>query len=172
VASEATSGAVLRAARRRAGLSQAELARRAGIAQSVVSVYESGRRQPSVPTLGALVSAAGFELQFELRPTSNLTGLTGPLGRRLRGSREQLCEIAASYGVRLLAVFGSVARGEERPDSDIDLLVELPSRMGLVGLARLEREFEEVLDAAVDIVPERDLKPRVRASVERDAIAL
>lgn len=66
---------VLRAARKRAGLSQVELARRAGVTQSVISAYESGRRQPSLLTLAALVEAAGYELEVNVRE------LSGNLGR-------------------------------------------------------------------------------------------
>ena len=51
--------ALLRDARRRAGLTQAELGRRAGVPQSMVSAYESGQRQPALPTLARLVEAAG-----------------------------------------------------------------------------------------------------------------
>lgn len=70
--------------------------------------------------------------------------------------------------MRVIGVFGSVARGEDRPDSDIDLLVELPPRMGLIGLGRLQRAVEELLEASVDVVPETDLKPGVRPNVEAD----
>ncbi len=62
MASEATAGALLRQARRGAGMSQVELAARAGVTQSVISAYESGHRQPSLPALAALIEAAGFEL--------------------------------------------------------------------------------------------------------------
>ena len=55
-------GALLRRARTGAGLSQAELAARAGVTQSVISAYESGHRQPALPTLAALIEAAGYEL--------------------------------------------------------------------------------------------------------------
>ena len=55
----ATADALLQKARREAGLTQAELAARAGTTQSVVSAYESGHRQPAIPTLAALVDAAG-----------------------------------------------------------------------------------------------------------------
>jgi transcriptional regulator with XRE-family HTH domain len=55
---------LLREARRRADITQAELARRAGIPRSVVSVYESGRRQPSAEALGHLLAAAGFDLRL------------------------------------------------------------------------------------------------------------
>jgi len=55
---------LLREARTVAGLSQAELAQKAGVTQSVISVYEAGRRQPSVPTLTALIAATGYELDL------------------------------------------------------------------------------------------------------------
>ena len=73
-------GSLLREARRRAHLSQVELARRAGVAQSVVSAYESGTRQPSLPTLTRLVAATGLDLDVRVRRSrSPLTRLTGPL---------------------------------------------------------------------------------------------
>ena len=62
-----TAGALLRQARRRAGLTQVELAVRAGVTQSVISAYESGQRQPSIPALARLIEAAGFELTLGLR---------------------------------------------------------------------------------------------------------
>lgn len=61
----------LRSARTRAGLSQTEFARLAGVAQATVSVYENGRRQPTLPTLARLVAAAGFELRVALRSTGS-----------------------------------------------------------------------------------------------------
>ena len=109
-----------------AGLSQLELARRAGVTQSVVSAYESGRRQPSLPMLAKLVKAAGSELELTLRPDAPRRRLGGALGRKLRSHRQELREAAVRYGVSNVRVFGSVARGEDTADSDIDLLVDLP----------------------------------------------
>jgi DNA-binding XRE family transcriptional regulator len=75
-------GALLRQARKRAGLSHAELAARAGVTQSVISAYESGRRQPSIPALAALVDAAGYELALGLRrQPRRLRRLSGPVSR-------------------------------------------------------------------------------------------
>src|SRR5450432_1911552 len=80
-----SAGALLRTARARAGLSQAELAARAGVTQSVISVYESGRRQPALSTLAALVEATGSRLEIRVRRfASPLSAVVGPLGRRLR----------------------------------------------------------------------------------------
>ena len=55
---------MLTEARRQAGISQAELARRAGVPRSVVNVYERGRRQPGADVLARLLTAAGFELRL------------------------------------------------------------------------------------------------------------
>jgi predicted nucleotidyltransferase len=88
--------------------------------------------------------------------------LTGPLGIRLRGSLRQLFATAADFGVRNLRVFGSVARGEDGADSDLDLLADLPVDLGLLGLGRLRAALEDIIGAPVDIVPATDLKPQVR----------
>ena len=65
-----------------------------------------------------------------------------------------------------------MARGEDRPDSDVDLLVDLPPHMGLLGLGRLQAELEAILDTKVDLVPASDLKPAVRARAEHDLVPL
>jgi uncharacterized protein len=168
-----TAAALLRQARKGAGLSQQELAARAGITQSVISAYESGHRQPAVPTLAALVDAAGYELVMKVRRQPQRLGrLTGPVGRRVRRRRQDLVAAAAAHGVRNLRVFGSVARGEDRPDSDVDLLADLPPGLSLFGLGRLQDDLEAILSARVDLVPAHDLKPAVRARVEQDLVTL
>jgi predicted nucleotidyltransferase len=69
-------------------------------------------------------------------------------------------------------VFGSVARGEDRPDSDVDLLADLPAGLSLFGLGRAEADLEAILGTRVDLIPAADLKPAVRARVEGDLVAL
>lgn len=157
-----------------AHLSQNEVARRAGVAQSVISAYESGRREPAMTTLTRLVEATGHRLVVKLEPVHRgPRGLPDTrLGKLLRRRRKKILSIAAQYGARNLRVFGSVARGEDGPDSDIDLLVDLDSDVGLVGLSGLRRELSTLLDRSVDVVPAQDLKPRVRAGVEGDAVLL
>ncbi len=165
---------LLRDARRLSGLSQTELARRAGVAQSVVSAYESGRREPGLRTLNRLVAATGQRLTITLE--SGEPGVRGlpdtRLGRRLRQRRAALVAASASRGGSNLRVFGSVARGEDGPDSDVDLLVDLAPGTGLFGLGALERELAGILRVDVDLVPADGLKPRVRAEAERDSIPL
>jgi uncharacterized protein len=168
-----TAGALLRQARKRAGLSQVELAARAGVTQSVVSAYESGHRQPAIPALAALIDAAGYELVLGLRRQPRRLGrLSGPVGRRVRRHRHDLIAAAAAHGVQNLRVFGSVARGEDRPDSDVDLLADLPTDLSLFGLGRVEADLEAILGARVDLIPAGDLKPGVWARVEPDLVAL
>lgn len=69
-------------------------------------------------------------------------------------------------------MFGSVASGEDRPDSDVDLLADLPPGLSLFGLGRVEADLEAILGTQVGLIPAADLKPGVRARVERDMVAL
>ena len=101
-----------------------------------------------------------------------LSRLSGPVGRQVRRKRRALVAAAAAHEVTNLRVFGSVARGEDRPDSDVDLLVDLPQHVGLLGLGRVQADLEAILGAKVDLVPASDLKPAVRARAERDLVAL
>lgn len=154
-------------------MTQQELAHRAGVTQSVISVYESGRRQPSLPTLTSLVEATGLELHLELKAVPRrLDRLVGPIGQRVRRRRRELIDAAARHGVRNLRVFGSVARGEERADSDLDLLADLPSDMGLVGLERVRCELEAIVGCPVDLGSAGDLKHDVLTRTGAEAVAL
>jgi predicted nucleotidyltransferase len=139
----------------------------------VISAYESGHRQPSIPALAALVDAAGYELAMSLRrQPGRLRRLSGPVGRQVRRHRRDLIAVAAAHGITNLRVFGSVARGEDRPDSDVDLLADLPPGLSLFKLGRAEAELEAILSSRVDLIPAQDLKPGVWARVERDLVAL
>lgn len=167
-------GMMIREARRRARLSQTDLARRAEVAQSVISAYESGRREPGFQTLVRLVEATGHRLAVELlaAPPDRLGLPDTRLGRRLRRHRRAVLEIAARRGARNVRVFGSVARGQDTETSDVDLLVDLDEGVGVVALAGLRRELAELLGVEVDVVPAATLKPGVRNSVLAEAITL
>jgi predicted nucleotidyltransferase len=75
-------------------------------------------------------------------------------------------------GVSHAAVFGSVARGEARADSDVDVLVELDQDrpLGIFEYARLKIYINEILDGAGDVVNRRTIKPLLRDSILRDAV--
>ena len=76
------------------------------------------------------------------------------------------------FGVSHASVFGSVARGEARADSDVDVLVELDQDrpMGIFEYARLKLYINEILNGAGDVVNRRTLKPLLRDSILRDAV--
>lgn len=79
-------------------------------------------------------------------------------------------EFTRRFRVRSLAVFGSVARGDARPDSDVDILVSFEEPPGFDGYMALKWRIEEVLGTRVDVVMESALRPDARAVVEAEAI--
>jgi len=89
-------------------------------------------------------------------------------------SDEELTSLCRRFGVARLEVFGSSVRGDFRPESDVDLLVEfLPGeRVGLLRLAELQLELQSLLGCDVDLVPRGGLKPMIRERVLGDARAL
>ena len=139
---------LLRDARLRAGLSQAELGRRAGVTQSVVSAYESGARQPSVPMLARLVAATGLELDLRVSEPATIRPASGGLGQRIQARRVELQAVLAGYGLRNPRLFGSISRGEEGPESDVDLLVDVLEGVGLVTLGRCQADHLQLAAAA------------------------
>jgi hypothetical protein len=79
-------------------------------------------------------------------------------------------ELARRFGVRSLALFGSVVRGEARPDSDVDLLVELEKTPGLSDYMALKFWLEERLGSRVDLVMKGALEDWARPIVEAEAV--
>ena len=151
-------------------MSEVELGRRAGVTQSVVSAYESGARQPSMPVLERLVRAAGSELDVSLRDVeTSASKRSGPVARRVFQHREKIRDVVARHGLSNPRVFGSVARGEDAVDSDLDILIDVGPGVGLLTLARCERDLEALLGVRVDLVPADDLKPAVASSVLAEA---
>lgn len=84
--------------------------------------------------------------------------------------REEILRVAAAHGARRVRLFGSAARGEESPQSDVDLLVTMVPGRTLLDLARLEERLERLLRRRVDVVPEAGLREPFRAAVLRDAV--
>src|SRR5580698_2375804 len=81
----------------------------------------------------------------------------------LRGSnKEQILSLAASYGAHNIRIFGSVARGESSPSSDVDFLVDLDPDRTLMDLGGLLTGLQDILHVPVDIATERMLRPKVR----------
>jgi len=90
----------------------------------------------------------------------------------LHDRRAEIQRIAAKHGVSSIRVFGSVARGESRPDSDVDFLIEAGSATSSWFPAGLILDLEEVLGRRVDVVEQQALNPLLRNSVMQDAVAL
>jgi predicted nucleotidyltransferase/DNA-binding XRE family transcriptional regulator len=166
-ATAAASSVILRTARHRAGLTQRELADRAGVTQSVVSAYERGRREPSLSTLRRLVDATGHRMDVT---TAGAAVPRASLRSLVERHRSELVAVAGRYGLTDLRLFGSAARREDGEGSDVDLLVSVPSGVGLFRLGRARRELEAVLGVPVDLVPDDGLKPHVRERVLREAV--
>jgi hypothetical protein len=91
----------------------------------------------------------------------------------LAEKRDRILEIADRHGAFNVRVFGSVARGEETPESDIDFLIDYDiDRVSPWFPVRLVRELEGLLDYRVDVVTEDGLKARIRQEVLEEAILL
>jgi uncharacterized protein len=86
--------------------------------------------------------------------------------------RTRLARLCHEHGVSRLRIFGSAARGEERPDSDVDLIVDYAGRKGFFELIDLEGELAELLGREVDLVTERGLSPHMKDAVLASARVL
>lgn len=126
------------------GMSQRRIADEVGLSQSAVS-----QQLKSAPNLA------------EVYPDT-LVEAAAPV----------LNALAAQHGYRRLAVFGSVARGQARRDSDIDLLVESPEGTSSFAFVRFKKLLEQVLGREVDLVDYGGLKPGLDDDICQEAVAL
>lgn len=163
---------LIKRARLEAGLTQVALAERAGTSQANVAKYETGRMSPSVSTLERLLHAAGFGLRLEATPSQTPTDLSGVRARKLRQHRMEIIELVRRHGASNIRIFGSVARGEDSAESDIDLLVDFDLKQGLMPIIALKQDIEDLLSEEVDVAPVDLLKPHVRASALAESIPL
>lgn len=90
----------------------------------------------------------------------------------LKSKREEILRIAARHGARNVRVFGSVARGQAGPGSDVDFLVELEPGRSLLDHAALLLELQRLLGCNVDVATEGGLRPRIRERVLLEAVPL
>jgi predicted nucleotidyltransferase len=79
-------------------------------------------------------------------------------------------ELREKYGVESLSLFGSVARDEAHPNSDVDLLVEFNRPVGLFGLIALQQHLEELFGCKVDLGTPNSLRPGLRERVLQEAV--
>ena len=90
----------------------------------------------------------------------------------LKMKREEILKVAAKHGARNVRIFGSVARGQAREESDIDLLVDMEEGRSLLDLGGLWWELNELLDVEVDVVTEKGLRERIHDQVLKEAVPL
>lgn len=125
----------IKAEREAAGLTQAELARAAAVAQPNLSAYENGRRSPSPEVLDRIRQA------FRSRPSV-----------RVQRHREAMRALVAEHHGSAPRLFGSVARGDDGPDSDVDLLVDFSEEARLFDEIGLRLALSDLLGVRVDVV--------------------
>jgi predicted nucleotidyltransferase len=97
---------------------------------------------------------------------------TTPRGRKLVKYRREVLDLAAEHGFRNIRVFGSVARGEDGPDSDIDLLATFPEGLSLFDIGRVEVDLGRLLEEKVDLVPDDGLRRHVESEILAEAVSL
>jgi len=127
--------------RKRAGLTQKELADLSGVAQPNIAAYEKGTRQPSARMLRRLADAA------KPRPSAVLAA-----------NHAQVKRLAQQHKAVNVRVFGSVARGDDRPGSDLDLLVKFAPGASLFDQIGLAQDLEDALGVHVDVISEGGLR--------------
>lgn len=86
--------------------------------------------------------------------------------------RDQIVAAAEKRGAHNIRIFGSVARGDQRLDSDIDFLVDFDPGRSLLDLTGLWLDLETVLGCKVDVVSGRGIKPRMAIELMREAVSL
>lgn len=85
--------------------------------------------------------------------------------------KEKISPILQAYGIKKASVFGSVSRGDNRPESDVDLLLELgPGSMGMIKFIGLKHKLEDILGKSVDLITKgninRHLEPYIRPELK------
>jgi hypothetical protein len=94
------------------------------------------------------------------------------VAEKLHTHRADILRLAAQHGAGNVRVFGSVARGEATPDSNLDLLVEMEPGRSLLDLSRLLLDLQDLSGCEVDVIPDDSLHWYIRARVLQEAVPL
>lgn len=90
----------------------------------------------------------------------------------LQIKREAILDLAAKHGARNVRIFGSAARGETGPESDLDLLVGMEEGRSLLDLIGFWQDVEELLGCRVDVITDRGMSPHLRDRIYAEAKTL
>lgn len=138
---------------------------RRGIVLRAMQVTGSTQREIA-EALGVSQPAVSKQLDSAIDPTSVAAEIL------IEAAGPVLRDLAEARGFVRLAIFGSVARGEGRTDSDIDLLIEPPKGTTIEELVDLRQTFSRILKRSVDLVTYKSLKPGIDDDIRREAILL
>ena len=140
-------------ARKAAGLTQAALARRSGTTQPAINRYERGQVRPRPATLERILRSSRKRRPSEV----------------LAERRDEVLRFTRERGIDNVRVFGSVARGDDDAESDIDLLVAIPSTYSWFSRIGLQLDLSDLLGVSVDLGSESELHPRIKDRVLAEA---
>ncbi|MFH1227475.1 MAG: nucleotidyltransferase family protein [Planctomycetota bacterium] len=79
-------------------------------------------------------------------------------------------EIRSRYGVKKIGIFGSYARNQQRPKSDLDVLADIDKSVSLLGLVGIENYLSELLGVKVDLIPREDIRPELKRRILKEVI--
>lgn len=86
--------------------------------------------------------------------------------------RKDILSLARQHGAASIKIFGSVVRGEEQPNSDVDFLVQMEKGRSLFDMGGLLMDLQDLLDCKVDVVSENGLRSRIKDHVLREAMSI
>ncbi len=156
-------GERLRAARQARGWSLRAAARRLGLSLRFLTELERGKATARLDKVMQALEGLGLDIKIVERHKPEMREQIGAHKLLLR-------TIATAHGVRSLSLFGSAARGDARPGSDLDFLVELENGRSLVDLVGVKHDLESLFGTPVDVFTRRSLKPAVLAAAKADLV--
>lgn len=145
----------IRAQRLAAGLSESELAEAPRVPQPNLSAYENNLRTPSPEELARISH-----------------GLLGRPSQRVAERRDQILDVVAAHHARSPRLIGSIARGEDQPGSDVDLLVDFTDEATLLDEVGLRLALTDLLHVEVDVVASDSLRGDMLQRVLQEAVAV
>lgn len=90
----------------------------------------------------------------------------------IRNRRKEIIDIAKKYGAKNVRIFGSMARGDESINSDVDIIVEMETGSSLLDIIAIKQDISELLGRKVDVVTEASISPYIRNAVLKEAVNL